>query len=72
MDGDCWRLSSQETKPVPDCLASLGREAEWISAQLFMNEGQAEGEIQTREHRVGKTLDAKLLGINDLVGRYSG
>lgn len=72
MDSDCWRLSSRENEPVPDCLASLGPEVESISAHLFMNEGQAVGETQTRKHRAGKRLGANLLGINDLVGRYSG
>lgn len=72
MDGDCWRLSSQENEPVPDRLDRLRHEVESFSAHLFLNEGQAEDETQTRERRVGKRLDAKLLGINDLGGRYSG
>lgn len=37
-----------------------------------MNKGQAQGETQTREHRVGERLAAKHLGVDDLAGMYSG
>lgn len=36
-----------------------------------MNKGQARGEAQTREHRVGERLAAKHLGVDDLAGMYS-
>ena len=37
-----------------------------------MNESQAEGVTQRRDHRVGERWDDKFFGINDLVRRCSG
>lgn len=62
--GDCLH---RRTNPY-----SLRHEVESISVHPFKNEGQSEGETQTREDRVGERLDTKLLRISDVVGRSVG